>query len=744
MKTLLFVGILTIFTALIGVPHNINIDRDSAEMRFSYDRFQFPISSYENRLIVSNIAKTEELLIHPNGELESIGFFDYSYEYSIVNQNQYILPKYSPIFSHTPVSNGIYIFDLSVTPMEYITYVNLRNVMGNIKIDRNNLFVSDSHIMVHHHPSNRIHLICRTTLELDGFVMGFGFGFYEIYNNHLYHLSSTGTELLLNIYSIENFRDFTQISSSSIDGHGGNFGEIKIKDDKLGMVTGSGFLMIDISDVVTPILSNHIVHPIYAFDFSSSYVFAYDVRQENEYITYNVVVFSQNHLGIYEQVFSYFIGSPFVSRDIVHYKSPYLFVNGELATFVFDTENDFEIVYRYGHRVWIPCISVSNDDVYFMRDDFFEKTQTIYSVIDNELIVTMNYENMIMPAYTCDFEILGNMIYVTTTIDGWVCFDVNLIEDQQSHLLHRVPINDSTGGSTITIVNYKAFITTYNPRQTYVFDISNDEPVFISNFGGSIQQHHAGVSNNFVLNLNGGFLNIRDIDNLDNILFQRFHSSFQDGFVSYYDEQNFTQAKDVTCRFFSFCIENSSLNQLRTFQNRFILPYNQIITTYSTTMDVNIAEYWTIDGSQVRSLGSFDYGNRRIHTSLTYFFPDRNKKVLIAMGGIWVYDIEVEVSETDNTLLVTQSYLSYSYPNPFNPETTIKFYLQSDSFVNIDIFNIKGQKIKTLVNEFSPSGDHQAAWNGTDDKGQNVSSGVYFYRITTDNYTSTKKMVLMK
>ncbi len=83
-------------------------------------------------------------------------------------------------------------------------------------------------------------------------------------------------------------------------------------------------------------------------------------------------------------------------------------------------------------------------------------------------------------------------------------------------------------------------------------------------------------------------------------------------------------------------------------------------------------------------------------------------------------------------------------PNPFNPETSISFSLKEETQASITVYNMKGQKVKTLVNEFMTSGDHSIVWNGKDDNGNDVSSGVYFYKLTTKNYSQINKMILMK
>lgn len=94
----------------------------------------------------------------------------------------------------------------------------------------------------------------------------------------------------------------------------------------------------------------------------------------------------------------------------------------------------------------------------------------------------------------------------------------------------------------------------------------------------------------------------------------------------------------------------------------------------------------------------------------------------------------------------TENYLITNYPNPFNPTTTISFNLNTETSENTEIviYNLKGQKVKQMVNEVLPAGSHSVVWNGTDDAGKTVSSGVYFYKMKAGSYTSTRKMILIK
>ena len=88
--------------------------------------------------------------------------------------------------------------------------------------------------------------------------------------------------------------------------------------------------------------------------------------------------------------------------------------------------------------------------------------------------------------------------------------------------------------------------------------------------------------------------------------------------------------------------------------------------------------------------------------------------------------------------------LEQNYPNPFNPETKIEYQLPRDTQVEISIYNIRGEKVKTLVNDKENAGHHSVIWNGTDDRNRELSSGIYLYRIKIDGYCATKKMLLVK
>lgn len=85
-----------------------------------------------------------------------------------------------------------------------------------------------------------------------------------------------------------------------------------------------------------------------------------------------------------------------------------------------------------------------------------------------------------------------------------------------------------------------------------------------------------------------------------------------------------------------------------------------------------------------------------------------------------------------------------NYPNPFNPSTTLSFILSRDMNARLDIYNVRGQKVKTLLNSPLGKGKHTLEWNGKDENGRSVSSGIYFSRLNTADGSFVNKMMLMK
>lgn len=105
-------------------------------------------------------------------------------------------------------------------------------------------------------------------------------------------------------------------------------------------------------------------------------------------------------------------------------------------------------------------------------------------------------------------------------------------------------------------------------------------------------------------------------------------------------------------------------------------------------------------------------------------------------------DITVAVDEEQG--LPTSYSLGQNYPNPFNPSTTIRYELPQSGFVEIQIFDLLGQQVAAPVSEEKEAGRYSITWDGINKNGAQATSGVYFYRLITKNFTQTKKFMLLK
>ncbi len=109
--------------------------------------------------------------------------------------------------------------------------------------------------------------------------------------------------------------------------------------------------------------------------------------------------------------------------------------------------------------------------------------------------------------------------------------------------------------------------------------------------------------------------------------------------------------------------------------------------------------------------------------------------------GKFQFSVSTVISE--NNASVKQYQLHQNYPNPFNPTTTISYALDKDGPVSLEVFNILGQRVRTLINAYQPKGFHSLIWDGKNETGHLCSKGTYFYRIQFDGRTEIKKMCFL-
>ena len=151
--------------------------------------------------------------------------------------------------------------------------------------------------------------------------------------------------------------------------------------------------------------------------------------------------------------------------------------------------------------------------------------------------------------------------------------------------------------------------------------------------------------------------------------------------------------------------------------------------------------------SEEFSIAIIDIPERKV------IFDFLDNGIQVIKNSTVAYDLKIVAGQSDYVERMTEEILanipsvfslSQNYPNPFNPITKMNYNLPMRSKVNISIYNVLGQEIKTLVNEVQEYGYHSISWNGKDNFGRDMASGVYFTRMVSKGFTQTKKMLLVK
>jgi len=148
------------------------------------------------------------------------------------------------------------------------------------------------------------------------------------------------------------------------------------------------------------------------------------------------------------------------------------------------------------------------------------------------------------------------------------------------------------------------------------------------------------------------------------------------------------------------------------------------------------------------SLASIDIGNDS-SPALADIDNDGDLDLFVGEreGGLYFYRRipgTTSVSSPELDLAPQDFVLAQNYPNPFNPETTIEYRLSKSSRVTLSVYNLLGQRVATLIDAHQPAGQHSVRWDGKDDFGKNVASGIYLYQLHAAGFSKSRKLVLLR
>ena len=135
----------------------------------------------------------------------------------------------------------------------------------------------------------------------------------------------------------------------------------------------------------------------------------------------------------------------------------------------------------------------------------------------------------------------------------------------------------------------------------------------------------------------------------------------------------------------------------------------------------------------------YEYADKELTNGITYWYKLED----VDYSGNT--ELHGPVSATPMKRAAPKEFRLYpNYPNPFNPVTTISYDLPDDGFVELSVYNMRGEKVTTLLKGNQEAGSYKMNWNGTNRKGEIVASGIYFLRIASGSYSKTSKMVFIR
>ena len=283
----------------------------------------------------------------------------------------------------------------------------------------------------------------------------------------------------------------------------------------------------------------------------------------------------------------------------------------------------------------------------------------------------------------------------------------------------------------------------------YIYKLHNDTLYFVGSFSGIIGEVRSGFNHpDYFLVFHEGRVEFRDRINPMHILYTHHNLPYKTANDFQHFMKNTIGIINGT-RLSIFHFNDDFLNFRRTYSKNHI---NSNITLFDRFLSLNggtqssLTSFYKVENGVPQKIGEMN-----VHKVVRESFIYLDNEILLLKTGsganIHVYDInydEVSISDVQNVILKTQ--LMGNFPNPFNPYTSIKFQVSDiePQHVRIDVFNIRGQIVKTLIDDYKDIGTHTVEWDGVDKHGNRVSSGVYLYRLETSTGSEVRRMLLMK
>ena len=425
-----------------------------------------------------------------------------------------------------------------------------------------------------------------------------------------------------------------------------------------------------------------------------------------------------------------------------------------------------DFIFTNTSRGWFNIIDVSDPETpeYLSSLDVSDINE-IYKSTEDELLIlrTNNYETLEFysmndpanPEFLYSYDEDGwycNTFfideYIACATFGWRFYIFDLTDPEELIIQGPTSLNYPSPTSWVRCIarknNYLYLATDNSILIVDVSDMENPNPILDVDINGYI--FDLTIKENYMYYVNIGGLQIYDItDPLDPIECGFWDSNnraesfaINNNFVYLADYDGGLKVIDISDPYDPVLVNTIILNYNSQLTNRPIVRDNKLMIIDNRWNEIFVFDLNNPSQPQyVSSFRWFNYSNViEMFDNYLYSSQDSNISIL---------DFTEYLSDSNEFEITVPPFNLINYPNPFNPTTTIDFSIQNDSNVELTIYNIKGQKIKTLANNNFTQGSHSITWNGDDELGEPVSSGVYLYKLNVNGKTeAVKKCLLLK
>ena len=332
-----------------------------------------------------------------------------------------------------------------------------------------------------------------------------------------------------------------------------------------------------------------------------------------------------------------------------------------------------------------------------------------------------------------------NSNYYAVDADDGIIYEIDL---EKNVSIFKDNLN--TLMQPITIENL-IYVSSNDPQKLHCYDLDNSNLIFelLLNFGGGIGGLTYVENQNaiYIVNQVGGLYKVNLEDNEITTI-----SSTHPGNAVCYDETNnrliiatwgnkLSEVDLITMEIaiISSTIVGNYTGITKSGSNYFLSHWGNTIYMYNE----DLSEITVLINTNLNNPVGLYYNEPIDEFLVCNYYYNGN-------GNLQFYHISSLVSIQENSIIPEFGYLHQNFPNPFNPTTSIAFDLPQEGNVRIDVFNIKGQKVKILTEREFSAGYHKLVWNGKNSNNESVGSGIYFYKFTNASQIITKKMILLK